>query len=155
MKLGFKDDRSTIHDSKTRDYVGKKITIHDNRSICSHPGFCYQDLPTVFDMSKHPWVNPDGDKVESIITIIKRCPSGALSYTIDGVKCDSFSDTPSVRVLKDGPYIVRGHVELIDERQPVSKEHYSLCRCGLSHNKPFCDGEHFRQGFWDDGVIKK
>ena len=43
------------------------------------PGTCYIELPSVFDMDKCPWINPDGDTVENIIATIKKCPSGALS----------------------------------------------------------------------------
>jgi CDGSH-type Zn-finger protein len=31
-----------------------------------------------------------------------------------------------------------------------SKEHYTLCRCGASNNKPFCDGMHRMINFKDD-----
>lgn len=32
----------------------------------------------------------------------------------------------------------------------ASLEHYTLCRCGASNNKPFCDGEHRRINFKDE-----
>ncbi|MFH0343509.1 MAG: CDGSH iron-sulfur domain-containing protein [Chromatiales bacterium] len=32
----------------------------------------------------------------------------------------------------------------------MSPEHYTLCRCGGSKNKPFCDGSHYHVGFKDD-----
>ncbi|MFL6469588.1 MAG: CDGSH iron-sulfur domain-containing protein [Nitrososphaeraceae archaeon] len=45
---------------------------------------------------------------------------------------------------KDGPYVITGSVDLIGDNiqfgEGVSKEHYTLCRCGASNNKPFCDG---------------
>ncbi len=31
----------------------------------------------------------------------------------------------------------------------ASQEHYTLCRCGKSKNKPFCDGQHWDAGFKD------
>ena len=31
----------------------------------------------------------------------------------------------------------------------ASREHYTLCRCGQSKNKPFCDGAHWNAGFRD------
>lgn len=145
VKIGFSEDRSTARDGKTRDYIGKHITIHDNRRICSHPGTCYLELPSVFDMDKKPWINPDGASVEEIIATIKRCYSGALSYTVDGETCDCYCETPSIRIIKHGPYIVQGSIELEDERQPVAKEHYCLCRCGRSKNMPFCDGTHLKR----------
>lgn len=67
-------------------------------------------------------------------------------------------------VRKDGPYIVEGAVPLVRKTQvvseygepiawqkegviPVSEETYYLCRCGMSSNKPFCDGTHRMEGF--------
>lgn len=70
---------------------------------------------------------------------------------------------PLVKVMKDGPYLVRGGVPLDEERivwgpdgEPCrwekgetypDKDSYSLCRCGESKAKPFCDGSHFEAGF--------
>ena len=70
---------------------------------------------------------------------------------------------PKIRILKDGPYIVSGGVPLIKQgigtdEQGNSyqwtlevtypfKDTYSLCRCGESKNKPFCDGTHLKIGF--------
>jgi CDGSH-type Zn-finger protein len=47
---------------------------------------------------------------------------------------------------------VTGGCELVDQAfgDGASLEHYTLCRCGASKNKPFCDGEHKRTGFKDD-----
>jgi CDGSH-type Zn-finger protein len=53
-----------------------------------------------------------------------------------------------VTISKDGPYAITGGIELIGNGIPfgdgASKEHYTLCRCGASNNKPFCDGMHER-----------
>lgn len=68
---------------KSKAYVGKAITIYDNRRICSHSAECINGLPKVFDLSKKPWIDPDGADANSIIAVIESCPSGALSYTIN------------------------------------------------------------------------
>ena len=71
--------------------------------------------------------------------------------------------TSKITVLKDGPYLVEGGVPIAHqhivanaegesrewregERVPA-KEKYSLCRCGGSRTKPFCDGTHARVRF--------
>ena len=56
---------------------------------------------------------------------------------------------PAIQVTKDGPYRVTGSVELaeVDWGEGVSREPYTLCRCGASRNKPFCDGGHWDAGF--------
>jgi len=55
----------------------------------------------------------------------------------------------TIVVLKDGPLRVKGPVRLEDSEGNVyeSKEAFSLCRCGHSSKKPFCDGTHRSEGF--------
>ncbi|MDG6218406.1 MAG: glutamate synthase-related protein [Candidatus Thermoplasmatota archaeon] len=138
---------------KIDDYKGKNIVIHDDRGICAHVGFCTDGLPTVFRGGVEPWIDPDAEPVDKIIKTIRKCPSGALSYSIDGVLYDRYSDYPDLKVTKDGPYFVKGSIELYDQDHPKSKEHYALCRCGQSRNKPFCDGQHWYTKFRDEGKI--
>ena len=103
-------------------------------------------------MKQEPWIDPDGADVDEIIRVIRMCPSGALSYSIDGVLHDSVDREQGVTVTKDGPYDVVGGIELDDPEgnRPGSKEHYTLCRCGSSKNKPFCSGEHWYVNFKDE-----
>jgi CDGSH-type Zn-finger protein len=56
----------------------------------------------------------------------------------------AFMDKPRIQVLDNGPLVVRGEVELVDAEGNVfeTKKQFSLCRCGLAQNKPFCDGSH-------------
>lgn len=150
---GFSDANLAhgAHD-KRDNYRGKHITIHDNRGICAHAGACTDNLSSVFKMGNEPWIDPDGAAVAEIIKTIQKCPSGALSYSIDGVEHRDQDREPMVTVTKDGPYAITGAIGLIDQAlaQGASSEHYTLCRCGASKNKPFCDGSHWRVGFKDD-----
>lgn len=133
---------------KTRDYVGKDIIVHFNYGVCSHDASCVRGLPNVFDTSRRPWIDPDKASVEEIIEVIKKCPSGALSYSIDGVKHDKLDREPAISMRKDGPYEITGGIELECDQGsvPESSEHYVLCRCGKSKNQPFCDGSHGEGG---------
>jgi hypothetical protein len=91
--------------------------------------------------------------MQEVINTVRKCPSGALSYSVDGVEYRDPADggKPQVRVIKNGPYHVTGGIELVGAKwaQGASKEHYTLCRCGASKNKPFCDGMHREAGFTD------
>ena len=151
-KIGF-SDRNTADPArdKRERYAGKKITIFDNRGICSHAGYCTDGLKEVFLYGQEPWIAPDAASVERIIETIRRCPSGALSYAIDGVEAAPPPRPPAVTVLDHGPYAVTGGVEAVGMKlgQGASAEHYTLCRCGQSKNKPFCDGSHRDAGFRD------
>ena len=141
---------------KRKNYVGKGITIHDNRKICSHAAECVNNLPSVFKLNARPWINPDAAETkEEIVNTIKKCPSGALSYSIDGIEYRDHNETkPIITVSKGGPYHITGGIDLIGEdikwAEGASKEHYVLCRCGASNNKPFCDGMHRLINFNDD-----
>jgi CDGSH-type Zn-finger protein len=130
-------------------YSCDKITIHDNRGICAHAGFCTDGLPEVWKQGPEGWIHPDAASPEEIIAVIERCPSGALSYSIDGVEHRDLEREPEIVVVPDGPYWVRGGIELVGEQfgEGASREHYALCRCGASDNKPFCDGAHRDIGF--------
>ena len=134
-------------------YAGKSITILDNRAICAHAGFCSDGLKQVFKEEGDPWIDPDGASAAQVIATIEKCPSGALSYAIGGKESRDRPGPPCITVTKDGPYAVTGGVELagVAFGDGASKEHYTLCRCGASKNKPFCDGSHWDAGFKDPG----
>lgn len=140
-------DPDRIKDRVVR-YEGKEVTIVDNRGVCSHDGSCLL-LHRVFDRRKMRWINPNGASKEKIIDTIRQCPSGSLSYELDGVRYQDLERPPAIRVAKDGPLNVEGGVEFRDTNGsvPECREHYALCRCGASKNKPFCDGTHMHNGF--------
>ena len=63
---------------------------------------------------------------------------------------------PAIEVSRDGPYRVIGGIALVDgngqdvvRNEGASREHYALCRCGHSQNKPFCSGMHWYVEFRD------
>lgn len=153
QKNGFSGAKPVDGSMDQRDaYRGRRITIHDNRAICAHAGHCTDGLAVVFKYGSEPWIDPDGAAIDAVIDTIRRCPSGALSYSLDGVEQQGLPRQPAITVTKDGPYAVVGGVGLIGQRwgQGASTEHYTLCRCGGSKNKPFCDGSHWSIGFKDE-----
>ncbi len=133
-------------------YRAPGITIHDDRAICAHAGRCTAGLASVFKYGSEPWIDPAGASVASIVETIRRCPSGALSYTLDPPEAPQAPAPPSVVVSKDGPYEVAGGITLVDPAtgQTSATTRYTLCRCGRSKNKPFCDGTHWDIGFKDE-----
>jgi len=153
-EIGFSDRKETDgHLDKRVNYAGKEITIHDNRGICSHVGFCTESLASVFKQGEEPWIDPNGASKDEIITTIEKCPSGALSYSLEGVEHRDQEREPLVTVSTDGPYFVTGGIQIVgheNRAEEVSNEHCTLCRCGSSKNKPFCDGTHWSIGFKDD-----
>lgn len=156
-KVGFTDEKLDGRQPDRRDsYVGKKITIHDNRGICSHAGFCTDNLPKVWRMRTEPWIDPDGEMVDKIIEVINMCPSGALSYSINEVEHEDHDRAAAIQIVPNGPFFLQGGVELNEVKllEGTPDEHRTLCRCGESKNKPFCDGTHWYAKFRDDGLIR-
>jgi CDGSH-type Zn-finger protein len=133
---------------KVKAYAGPGITIHDNRSVCIHAAECTKGLATVFKYGERPWIDPAGAQPQQSIETIRRCPSGALSYSMDGLPAKPEQWPATIAVMKDGPYAVLG-VDLpgVAFAQGVPRERYTLCRCGASKNKPFCDATHLEIGF--------
>ncbi len=154
--IGFssKKNEKRVPDKKDT-YKGKSITIHDNRGICSHAGFCTANLPGVFRMGTEPWIDPDGSDIEEIKRVIRMCPSGALSYSEKNIEVNDFGAEAEIHISFNGPYYVRGGVELKNETlgEDASQEHFTLCRCGKSGNKPRCDGAHWYAAFKDDEAL--
>ena len=82
------------------------------------------------------------------MAMIDRCPSGALSYTVDGETIEP--DLPTeVAVIPDGPLWVSGGIEVTRSDGSVleTRNRVTLCRCGQSGSKPLCDGSHKAAGF--------
>ena len=158
---GFTDKKDPKRVDDHRDaYEGVQLTVFDNRGICQHSGLCTDRLNTVFH-TEGAFVTPSGGRMDEIVRAVRDCPSGALSYAIDGIEARAQVDWDNTRdeaieIAKDGPYRITGGLPLTDHRgQPVrrargsSLEHYALCRCGHSQNKPFCSGMHWYIDFRD------
>jgi CDGSH-type Zn-finger protein len=147
-KIGFVGEKDPNRVAgEVNEWKGKRITIVDNTGVCCRDRSCINNLPQVFAEE-----NPDAASIKEIIDTIRKCPSGALSYKVGGRHCQSFKREPAITVAKDGPLKVVGGIRLKDEMdsEPACAEHYTLCRCGHSKNKPFCDGSHLDIGFKDD-----
>ncbi|PCI40317.1 MAG: hypothetical protein COB53_01585 [Elusimicrobia bacterium] len=144
----FKGDKQEGHpQNKRRDYTGKEVTVHYNLGICSHAAYCITGLPQVFDVEKKPWVQPDNASVEEVIDVVRRCPSGALSVTAAEKTISGDGTTePKMIVIPNGPLVVKGGAELTGQgvswAEGTTSDHFTLCRCGKSKNRPFCDGTH-------------
>lgn len=139
-------------ENKRDNHVGKSITIHDNRGICAHAGRCTDGLAAVFHLREEPWIYPDSATKEEIMATIDKCPSGALSHSVDDVERTDNDGEPTIFIAPNGPYVVTGGPDLNDttKGEGASEEHFTMCRCGGSKNKPFCDGTHWSNGFKDD-----
>ena len=148
-RVEFDNERKEEKKHGPKAYKGAKITVFYDRYLCKHIGKCTHGFPEVFDTGRTPWIIPDqGQDVEKLIEVIKKCPSGALSYSLgDGKRETEYNHEQKIKIEKNGSINIRGGVKLIDDNDSESlldsREHYSLCRCGASKHKPFCDGSHY------------
>jgi len=132
------------------EYKGEKITIRFDGSVCIHSRNCVLGLPSVFQANvKGPWIQPDNASVEDLIAVSRSCPSGAITYERhDGGEAERAPDVNVIRVLENGPLAVNADLH-IEGEEPRTRA--TLCRCGASKNKPFCDGSHEKAGFTATG----
>ena len=135
-----------------RRYTGTTIDVGYSARICIHDGACTFGAPDVFDPRKRPWVDPKDFDADKIAAVVHRCPSGALVYDrLDGGSQEP-PDTPEViQTTRNGPFYLRGDIEIVspDGERIFRGTRASLCRCGASRNKPFCDENHEMVRFKD------
>ncbi|CAN2236807.1 MAG: CDGSH iron-sulfur domain-containing protein [Candidatus Nanopelagicaceae bacterium] len=69
---------------------------------------------------------------------------------------ENANDKVQIRIKENGSIRVKGTVEIIDADGNVieTKSDFSLCRCGLSSEKPFCDGSHKDKFVAGEGLAK-
>ena len=67
----------------TKKYTNGEVTIFWKSSLCIHSGNCFRGLPNVFDPRKRPWITADKATTKEIIKQVNKCPSGALSFSMN------------------------------------------------------------------------
>jgi CDGSH-type Zn-finger protein/uncharacterized Fe-S cluster protein YjdI len=139
-----------------RAYADKEIVISYDARRCIHAAECTHGLPAVFDNARRPWIMPSGASADEIAAMIAKCPSGALHFTrLDGGAVEASSEDNIIVPSPMGPLCVTGRIHLRSANGSLIVEdmRLTLCRCGQSHNKPFCDNSHRAAGFDDPGVV--
>ena len=127
------------------------LTLLFDQKKCIHSRHCVTGAPQVFLANvQGPWIKPDEMDPDLLAGIASMCPSGAIRYRRkDGHVDEPVPPVNLVAVREAGPYAVRANIQLDD--QPVGYYRLTLCRCGGSKNKPFCDGTHHSINFTATG----
>ncbi|MDE2182372.1 MAG: CDGSH iron-sulfur domain-containing protein [Alphaproteobacteria bacterium] len=125
---------------------GANLTLLFEAKKCIHSRYCVTWGPAVFRANvEGPWIHPDAMDVERVAEIAHACPSGAIRYRRkDGRPEEAAPPVNLIAVREAGPYAVRADIRLNGEGGMYRA---TLCRCGASKNKPFCDGSHNDIGF--------
>ena len=137
---------------KIQKYEGENIIVYFESARCIHAARCVSGLPDVFKPDvAGPWIEPDAADAKRLAELIKTCPSGALYFERkDSGSTESAPAINSINIVTDGPLAVNG--DLILNSQQESSPRATLCRCGASKNKPYCDNSHIKIAFKDPGM---
>ena len=129
---------------------GKDLTLLFETKRCIHARFCVTGAPDVFLANvQGPWIHPDAMDNEELAAIARICPSGAIRYhRHDGRPDEAPPPVNLLAVREAGPYAVHAPIVLDGE---AAGYRATLCRCGASRNKPFCDSSHHDIAFAASG----
>ncbi len=125
------------------------ISLTDDRTLCAHQAFCERFPRNAWSIARGD--QPTEDR-EELMYIGRACPSGRLELQIPaGAEPYEEDLQTEIAVVNDGPLWVRGGipVEAADGFKYEVRNRQTLCRCGQSNNKPFCDGTHWKVDFKD------
>jgi len=157
-----------------RRYTNGEITVYWKPDACVHATYCYRELIEVFDPSRRPWVDMYGAPTDWIIRTVNMCPTEALTWKwndeqknqevgpeqtnhikfrrpdlIEQNEGTENENQVSIKIIVDGPIVIKGSFELVhnNNKKEINDSLVSICRCGASNIKPYCDGQHRKIGF--------
>ncbi|HSW03329.1 ferritin-like domain-containing protein [Aquabacterium sp.] len=129
---------------------GSAVTVLFDAQRCIHSRHCVLDAPTVFKANTPgEWIFPDTVPVETLVGVAHSCPSGAIRYQRhDGGADEAAPPVNQLRIRENGPYALHAALSVAGRDDGFRA---TLCRCGASKNKPWCDGSHAEAGFVASG----
>ena len=139
---------STSADAGTELAEGRDLELSFNSARCVHSRSCVLSAPAVFKANTPgAWIFPDAMPAEALVAVALNCPSGAIGFTRkDGGAAEAAPPVNTLHIRENGPYAVRAQLE-----GAASGYRATLCRCGASSHKPYCDGSHTAAGFKASG----
>jgi len=142
--------------NKAIKYPGEKLDVLWNGRLCIHIGECGRAKGELFTTGRKPWCQPDLASNEEVEDVIKRCPTGALTYQYkDGSGAEEADPDNTIHVTYNGPLYLRGNLAIDGAQSGTNGLAFraALCRCGQSKNKPYCDNSHEEASFKDYGAV--
>ncbi|MCL5986564.1 MAG: CDGSH iron-sulfur domain-containing protein [Actinobacteria bacterium] len=152
--IGAETAKRTKYIKNAKRIPGPELVLTDDKELCAHARFC--------DRAKGIWqLTEDSDDNQSKEIATQEacnCPSGRLviwdKKTGEPIEPEL---NPSISIVEDpekkvsGPIWLKGGVPVKSSngKQYEIRNRVTLCRCGQSKNKPFCDGSHISAGFTD------
>ena len=135
---------------ESETYEGEAVTITIRGARCIHSRNCVLGRPDVWvPNAEGAWVHPDAAPVDVVVAIAQSCPSGAIHYERhDGGTQEQAPMVNTVRLRENGPLAIHAELSVAGNKSSCRA---TLCRCGASRNKPYCDGSHHEAGFQATG----
>lgn len=128
---------------------GKETSIRFDGKKCIHSRNCVLSRPDVFVPNvEGEWIYPDRASIGEIQNLALNCPSGAIRYK-HGSENEKAPIVNTVRIRENGPLTFHADLEIADQNDIGFR--VTLCRCGASKNKPFCDSSHNQIDFHATG----
>ena len=124
--------------------AGKSATIEFDGQLCIHARRCVLSQPDVFKANvEGQWIDPDAASAEALMHVALNCPSGAIRVSRGGAN-EANPKVNTISVRENGPLAVSAEIVLAGA--PIGMR-ATLCRCGESKNKPYCDSSHIAAAF--------
>jgi len=139
---------------QAKTYIGPNLILKDAESFCSAARFCHLNTG-IWNLTKK---SNDAKNRREAICEAQNCPSGRLTvYDKKTNKPMELKQQLSITIIQDpaqkvsGPLWIKGKIKIISatNQEYEPRNNVTLCRCGKSKNKPFCDGEHISAKFND------
>ncbi|MBS0308693.1 MAG: CDGSH iron-sulfur domain-containing protein [Proteobacteria bacterium] len=129
---------------------GSRVIIRFDAKKCIHSRNCVLGHPDVFVPNvEGEWIHPDAASPDDIAALAANCPSGAITYA----RLDDQPNEPEplvnvLHIRENGPLALHASMTIAENTHCMRA---TLCRCGASKNKPYCDGSHVAIGFMATG----
>jgi len=129
---------------------GPNVTVHFEAGKCVHSRNRVLDRPDVFVPNvEGEWIHPESATPGEVAALAANCPSGAITYErFDGMANEQPPPVNTVRVRENGPLAFHAPMTILEAGRALRA---TLCRCGASTHKPYCDGSHATAAFVASG----
>ena len=152
VKVNFNGTETASRESyleQAEEINGPELKLTDAEALCSYARFCDR-AGGIWNLTKN---SEDPEAKETAIEEGGNCPSGRLVVWDKQGKAIEPEFEPSIGLVEDpqegvmGPIWVRGRipVDSADGATYEIRNRVTLCRCGKSSNKPFCDSSHVQR----------
>ncbi|WP_028950406.1 CDGSH iron-sulfur domain-containing protein [Sulfurihydrogenibium subterraneum] len=160
-KQGFDGEETAdieIKDEHIKTFEGQDLDLLDIKYLCASARFCLKGKG-IWDIIKEP---NNKEKYEDILQIVSNCPSGRLVLKDKNGNYIEPNLEKEITILEDNlkgvssAIWVKGGIPIESSKGYIYqiRNRITLCRCGNSKNKPFCDGTHLKVKFKDESYYK-